>query len=856
MFFLLSRSPLSNMMYEPQTLFEHIFILSDYPINLERGRYSFPLVGLSYIIAVIGSYVSLELLNELWFTKDKRQKNSTHLLSALTLGVGIWSMHFVGMLAYDMDMEHSYDLRITLVSMLIAAIVAYGFIFIVRTGKRGIFTYIMSSVVLGSAICAMHYTGMAAMIMDADILYKPLRFAFSVIIAIVASLAAIQIIYHLKKYEGLHRKKWQLLAAGIMGAAICGMHYMGMYATVFLPYADCRFDTGQTYYPLAIFVAIISGAILISAIAFNIFLKEKRQEQTSSQSWNVVPLVIVVFGVLVSSFSSFAIHKYYVEQDEQRIHNLVLDTEYALEKRYEKYLQALRGGIGLFKASEGVTRQEWLDFVNAQNIDVTLPGINGIGFIEYLKADELESFLIRERANDAPDFVNHPDTAFDDKFVIKYIEPVSKNLAAVGLDIGFEANRRAAAEYSIRHAMEALTKKIELVQDNKKRAGFLLLLPLYEGEPTQLSEEERLANIQGWIYAPFIGEYFLEGLNPRELTYAVYDGTSPADENLIYKAPDFDQQSYESNLSDRSDLKIAGRDWTILWHTTRDFEYLQNESLAFINLVVGLIITALLACLTYLLSRRNHIVQTLIDERTKDLLHTTTQLEEANVELEEFAYRTSHDLRSPLVSSIALLSIAMDGLDNDNPDKTKEALGFAQSSLIKLEALVKDILTLSHAKNAQEDVQEIDIEEMVDEAISKLAFMENFDRIKVLKQINAPSILMAQKSRLTLLLENLISNAIKYQDTEKPGSFVKIDVEEEGGLVKISVEDNGLGIPKAHHDEVFTMFKRFHPKVAFGSGIGLYMMKKSAEVLGGTVSFEGTDEGSRFILIIPQNQEV
>ena len=96
---------------------------------------------------MIGSYVSLGLLNELWRTQDKRQKNLVHFLSALSLGGGVWSMHFVGMLAYDMEMVHKYDLTITFISMLIAASVAYGFVFIVRTFKQNFLTYVLSSIV-------------------------------------------------------------------------------------------------------------------------------------------------------------------------------------------------------------------------------------------------------------------------------------------------------------------------------------------------------------------------------------------------------------------------------------------------------------------------------------------------------------------------------------------------------------------------------------------------------------------------------------------------------------------------------------------------------------------------------------
>lgn len=102
-----------------------------------------------------------------------------------------------------------------------------------------------------------------------------------------------------------------------------------------------------------------------------------------------------------------------------------------------------------------------------------------------------------------------------------------------------------------------------------------------------------------------------------------------------------------------------------------------------------------------------------------------------------------------------------------------------------------------------------------------------------------------------MILENLISNAIKYQDTKRQTSYIKISTYNDGNSFVLEVEDNGLGIPEEQQDSLFTMFKRFHPRTAFGSGLGLYLMKKSADVLGGKVTFQSLEEGSIFRLNIP-----
>jgi signal transduction histidine kinase len=108
-----------------------------------------------------------------------------------------------------------------------------------------------------------------------------------------------------------------------------------------------------------------------------------------------------------------------------------------------------------------------------------------------------------------------------------------------------------------------------------------------------------------------------------------------------------------------------------------------------------------------------------------------------------------------------------------------------------------------------------------------------------------------QKNRLVLIIENLISNAIKYQDSEEATPHLNIRSWNDDAVFIFEVEDNGLGIPEEHREHLFAMFKRFHPKVSFGSGLGLYMMKKSADILGADLVCETPEKGTVFRLSIP-----
>ena len=225
----------------------------------------------------------------------------------------------------------------------------------------------------------------------------------------------------------------------------------------------------------------------------------------------------------------------------------------------------------------------------------------------------------------------------------------------------------------------------------------------------------------------------------------------------------------------------------------------------------------------------------------------------ANTELEEFSYRTSHDLRSPLISSTKLLSIIRDNIEKGDTEKAVTYIDIVQESLKKLENLVSDILRLAKLNHTDMPYVSVDIEAIVSSSLHKFSHMDNYHRIAFVTQYSNVRI-TAPIEHITLVIENLLSNAIKYQDTEKEESFVKVSTQQLGDRFILTIIDNGLGVPERSQQNLFMMFKRFHPGTAFGSGLGLYMVKKSVEKMGGDIQYSDTGEGSRFTITLPLNQ--
>lgn len=228
----------------------------------------------------------------------------------------------------------------------------------------------------------------------------------------------------------------------------------------------------------------------------------------------------------------------------------------------------------------------------------------------------------------------------------------------------------------------------------------------------------------------------------------------------------------------------------------------------------------------------------------------------ANTELEEFSYRTSHDLRSPLISSRKLLSVIRDNIQKGGAEKAITYIDVVQESLGNLEGLVSDILRLAKLNHAEAPVEPINIKHLFDGVLSRLSHMDRFECVKLSLQCRDNLTVVAPVEQLTLIIENLVSNAIKYQDIKKEGPFIEISADKLDDYFVLTVADNGLGIPERSQQNLFMMFKRFHPNTAFGSGLGLYMVKKSVEKMRGTIQYHTTaDNGSQFTVRLPLNAE-
>jgi PAS domain S-box-containing protein len=243
------------------------------------------------------------------------------------------------------------------------------------------------------------------------------------------------------------------------------------------------------------------------------------------------------------------------------------------------------------------------------------------------------------------------------------------------------------------------------------------------------------------------------------------------------------------------------------------------------------------------IDQRKHMEETLRQQNQ--------DLKKINAELDSFVYRTSHDLRSPLASVLGLINIS-----REERDENQKAvyLDLMEKSIRKLDAFISDIITYS--RNARIDVvcKPIDLRTLVEGTLEELKFMEGFDTIEKIIEVEQSMPFLSDPFRLGIIFNNMLSNAIKYRSTLVERSFISISIQVDVEQARVEFSDNGKGIAEENIDKIFNMFFRASTD-SKGSGLGLYIVKEVIQTLQGKITVQSkVGKGTCFTVVIPNNQ--
>ncbi len=234
-------------------------------------------------------------------------------------------------------------------------------------------------------------------------------------------------------------------------------------------------------------------------------------------------------------------------------------------------------------------------------------------------------------------------------------------------------------------------------------------------------------------------------------------------------------------------------------------------------------------------------------EWQQQLIGYNMDLEKANAELDRFVYSVSHDLRAPLTNVMGLLYI----LENGSEEARSQIVEKIKNTLNRLDVLIKTILEYSRNARLQIKPSTIDIKSLVEDAWDYYSYIKGAGKVKLNLEITEDSPFVSDKDRINIIINNLISNAVKYIDQGKENPYVHVQVKINKEKAFIKFEDNGIGIKSEFKDKIFDMFFR-GTEISDGSGLGLYLVKEVISYLNGKIEVDSKpDEGTTFFIELP-----
>ncbi len=321
-------------------------------------------------------------------------------------------------------------------------------------------------------------------------------------------------------------------------------------------------------------------------------------------------------------------------QDKNRFEQQVERIEADVKQHLNLPFVGLKGAAGVYAASIRVERAEFRAFVESSNAAVEYPGIRGFGFIERVSSGAVERFVAAQQRDGSPGFTVKNRGTSSDVYIIKFMEPAASNQAALGLNLADDPVRMQAIKHAINTGKATLSGRIELVQDDRQRPGFVFLLPIYRQRLPPDTLLQRQAELRGILLAPVVVEEIMAEVAARtggQIRLAVYDsaddsGATP--ENLLFEhggilplandaAPMFETSRV---------VVVGGRPLTLRMGTTAAFETRQGILAPWLLGVSGSMLSGLLALTIWLLGSGRARALGMARRITADLAHERQRL--------------------------------------------------------------------------------------------------------------------------------------------------------------------------------------------------------------------------------------
>lgn len=344
----------------------------------------------------------------------------------------------------------------------------------------------------------------------------------------------------------------------------------------------------------------------------------------SRLSPRLIPLVVFLIGLC----STVVLYQLIVESVDQR-QQLYFDFRAReaverIENRMATYQQVLRGTAGFFDVHDDVGREDFRRYSDRQALDQYLPGIQGVGFARAIRPADLQTHIDQVRAEGFPSYTVQPAGQRDLYSSIVYLEPFSgRNLRAFGFDMYSEPVRREAMQRSVDTGAIALSGRVRLQQETgvQDQSGFLIYQAIYATDQPAETVAERREQLRGWVYAPFRMTDFLQGLlgeQERDLIIDIFDGEEMVEATRTHFGSS-GRTDIRPGFESVHRLRMMGQTWTVRVHGSTSLLQRVDSGLPIVIAVTGVLLSAMLAGLMFLLVSGRSLAEAAARAMTEDL---------------------------------------------------------------------------------------------------------------------------------------------------------------------------------------------------------------------------------------------
>jgi diguanylate cyclase (GGDEF)-like protein/PAS domain S-box-containing protein len=341
----------------------------------------------------------------------------------------------------------------------------------------------------------------------------------------------------------------------------------------------------------------------------------------------------------------------------------IADVSEAIVSRLRTYEQVLRGGVGLFTASQSISRAEFQDYVASLEIQQQFAGIQGIGFALHVPAVGLDAHLKKLRLEGFPNYVIHPAGIRDQYTSIVYLEPFGwRNQRAFGFDMFTEANRRVAMESARDTGRASITSRVTLVQETDKavQPGLLMYLPQYKNGAPRNTLAERRENLHGYVFIPFRLTDLMNGIlktkpgqTDQGIDLEIYDSQTPSASSLLYAEGGIAHRlgkSPKDSLTRTRSIDLYGHTWHLYFTTRTKFHTTFDQSKLLYLLGFGTLLSMLLSALIWMFSVQQRRALALSNRMENELIARN----KTEDKLRLAALMSQHSSEAMLVTSSSL----------------------------------------------------------------------------------------------------------------------------------------------------------------------------------------------------------